>query len=62
MRRSHLYDDVLKLYAEESILSEYPFRVKFEDERAYDCGGVSRDMLSGFWEVAYKQVLMAVVC
>ena len=29
---------------------------KFKDEAAIDAGGVQRDMLSGFWEVAYKKL------
>ena len=55
INRENLYDDVLNLYSTSvnSILQESPFRVKFSDEKAIDVGGVSRDMLSGFWEEAY---------
>ena len=30
-------------------------QIKFLDEMAVDHGGVSRDMLSGFWKEAYRQ-------
>ena len=56
VRRSHLYDDVLKIFSDERIMCEYPLDIKFEDERAVDFGGVSRDMLSGFWEEAYRKI------
>ena len=56
MRRSHLYDDVLKIFSDERIMCEYPLDIKFEDERAVDFGGVSRHMLSGFWEEAYRKI------
>ena len=29
---------------------------KFKDEASIDAGGVQRDMLLGFWEVAYKKL------
>lgn len=56
--RANLYEDAIALYCEEgeNIVQEYPFRIKFKGEKAVDCGGVSRDMLSGFWEVAYQTV------
>ncbi len=54
--RSNLYDDVVKVFMDEHIIIEYPLRIKFEEERAMDCGGVSRDMLSGFWEEAYQKL------
>ena len=44
--------DVLKLYLDEYAAQQYPLRVEFEEEHAVDCGGVSRDMFSGFWEHA----------
>lgn len=55
IRRSHLYDDVIKLYQYQPLTEEYPLRIRFEGERAMDYGGVSRDM-SGFWEQAYQNV------
>ena len=53
IRRSHIYD-VIKMYRENNaqILSEYPFCVRFDGEKAVDTGGVSRDMYSSFWESA----------
>ena len=56
VRRSHLYDDVIKVFMDEQITVEYPLLIKFEGERALDHGGVSRDMLSGFWEEVYQEV------
>ena len=51
--RSTLFEDIVQLYAEENICLEHPMNMKFVGEQAVDCGGVSRDMVSGFWEVAY---------
>lgn len=56
MRRSHLYDDVIKLYSSEKVTTEHPLSIVFECEQAVDFGGVSRDMLSGFWEEAYRKL------
>ena len=47
---SHLYGDVLSLFADDKPTEKYPLSIKFADERAVDCGGVARDMFSGFWE------------
>ena len=51
--RANLFDDLMQLYADEAIATEYPMFIKFLSEPAVDCGGVSRDMLSEFWEQAY---------
>lgn len=32
---------------------EYPMRIKFEYEKAWDGGGVSPDALSQFWDESY---------
>ena len=56
VNRKTLYDDVLRLYEHESITMEYPMYMKFEGEMAVDCGGVSRDVISGFWEEAYEKL------
>ena len=56
VNRSTLYDDVLMLYSEECIATEYPMHMKFKDEQGVDCGGVSRDMISAFWEEAYRKM------
>lgn len=55
IRRNSLYQDVINLFLSESNI-EYPLRIKYDEERAVDQGGVSRDMLSGFWEEAYKRL------
>ena len=58
MRRSHLYDDVLKIFSDERIKCEYPLDIKFEDERAVDFGGVSSQ---DFGKKHTGRFLMAVV-
>ena len=47
--RDDIYSSTLSLYKEamETIISEYPFRMKFDGEAAVDSGGVSRDFFSG---------------
>ena len=54
--RANLYDDVLKLYQEGNIATECPIYIHFKGEIAVDVGGVQCDMLSGFWETAYKKL------
>ena len=51
--RSNIFSDVLQLHAAEDACLEYPFEVKFVDEAGLDFGGVTRDMYSAFWAVAY---------
>ena len=48
IRRSNIYDDVLKLFCNEGALKEFPLRIQFQDEIAVDGGGVCRDMFSAF--------------
>ena len=55
--RANLYDDVLKLYQEGNITTECPIHIHFKEEIGVDVGGVQRDMLSGFWETAYKKII-----
>ena len=50
IRRSNLYDDMISLFQSENVLNYYPLRISFVDERAIDCGGLCRDMISGFCE------------
>jgi len=57
IRRAHLYEDTLRLFSEDSPTNEYPFFVEYEDEVALDCGGVARDLFSGFWQEATRKVL-----
>lgn len=54
-RRENIYSDVIETYQDNitDILEEYPFRVRYEKERAIDTGGVCRDLFSAFWEEAY---------
>ena len=54
IKRERIYEDVIETYQENltDILEEYPFRIRYENERAVDTGGVSRDMFSSFWEEA----------
>ena len=53
--RQNLYDDCISLYEDklDRVLKEFPFRIKFQDEKAVDTGGVARDMYSAFWELSY---------
>ena len=57
IRNNMIYDDVMKLFCIESALRGFPLRISFQDERAFDSGGVSRDMFSAFWETAYCRFL-----
>lgn len=54
VNRDRLFDDVINLYKTKflEILKQYPFSVAYENEKAYDTGGVSRDMFSQFWDEA----------
>ena len=54
-RRDHVYEDVIEAYQEDldDILRDFPFRVRYEKERAIDTGGVCRDLFSAFWEECY---------
>jgi len=55
VRRVEIYDDVMAMYKDNfaEIKKEFPFRIKYIDERAVDTGGVARDMFSYFWEKCY---------
>ena len=44
----------MALFSKDEVLQEYPLKIKFVNEIAYDGGGVCRDMFSGFWNEAYK--------
>ncbi len=53
--QSNIFNEVISLYENyEEILREYPFRIRFEGERAIDVGGVARDMFSAFYEEAHE--------
>ena len=56
IRRSEIYEDVIHLFTDEHVVLEYPLQIRYQGERAVDEGGVSRDMLSGFWEASYAKL------
>ena len=51
-----IFDDVIELY--NSIMKEFPMRVKFDGEQAINAGGIARDMLSMFWKKIYTYMKM----
>ena len=55
VNRDRLFDDVIKLYKIKflEILKQYPFSIAYQNEKAHDTGGVSRDMFSQFWDEAW---------
>ena len=53
VNRKNLFDETLELFGRESTLCESTLSVSFTDEIAVDVGGVTRDLLSAFWEEAY---------
>ena len=54
--RSAIFDSVTSIYKKASPLQQYPFRVKYEGERAVDTGGVARDMFSAFFDEVYNKM------
>ena len=54
--RSEVYSEVPSLLLEDSVLNEFPLRVRFRGEMGYDTGGVCRDMFSCFWEEIFKKL------
>ena len=55
IERTNLFSDVLQLFTSEDITREYPLRIRFKGELAIDMGGVFREMVSAFWEIAYTK-------
>jgi len=55
IKRSDIFDSVNQLISNEAVRAEYPSRVMFPGEAAFDSGGVCRDMFSAYWEVSYKK-------
>ena len=53
--RENLFNSVLHLFSSDDITKEYPLRIRFKGELAIDAGGVMRDMVSAFWEIAYEK-------
>ena len=56
IERANLYEDVIELYRNGSIINECPIYITYKGEAAVDGGGVQRDMFSGFWQIAYKKL------
>ena len=58
VHRSHIYDDVIKLYTEKCsvLVNEYPLFVQFCDELTVDTGGVTRDIFSAFFDDFYLRL------
>ena len=54
---SHLVDraSIYIKFEKDEVLQEYPFKIKFTIEFAFDCGGVCRDKFSKFWNEVYKK-------
>ena len=54
--RSAIYTDVIHIYREEDIIFEFPLCIEFLGEIAFDCGGVTREMFSAFWDKCYANL------
>lgn len=54
--RDNVYEDVIEMYRTDDIVAEYPIKIQYSDEQAYDDGGVQRDMYSAFWDEAYLKL------
>ena len=53
IRRDHVFEDVISLYRTKPIqVLSQEFSVEFKDERAFDAGGLTRELFSTFWEQA----------
>jgi len=58
--RDYVCNDLLKLYSvEREIAMQYPLKIEFKDEIAFDAGGVSRDAFSPFLTKHMNIFLMA---
>ena len=55
IERANILADVFALFDKDGILKQYPLRIQFTGERAFDTGGVSRDMLEEFWKNVYMK-------
>ena len=52
--RASIFSSMVELYSVDTTVHEFPLRVRFKGEKAIDVGGVFRDMLSAFWDEAYR--------
>ena len=57
IKRETVYEDVIEVYTDAvaEVLEEYSLRFRFEGERAFDAGGVCREVFSCFWKLAYPK-------
>ena len=63
IRRDKGFDNVVSLYrAKSPKIQKQDFRVKFENERALDTGGVARDLFSAFWQEARVKLFALLLC
>ncbi len=55
VRREHVFEDCIELYTKnlDAVFKEFPFRIRYANEKAIDTGGVSRDMFCAFWDDTY---------
>ena len=57
VNRITLYNDLLALYMNcNDLIQEYPLSMEFIGEQAVDLGGVSRDVMSAFWQTTYEKL------
>ena len=54
MDRESIFSSVVELYSVNTTVDEFPLRVCFKGEKAIDVGGVYCDMMSAFWDEAYR--------
>ena len=54
--RSCIFDSVTNIYKSSAPLEVYPFRVKYKGKKAFDIGGVARDMFSALYEDVYNRM------
>ena len=57
INRTSIYKDTVAMYSTKPrLVNQFPLSVHFDGEKGLDFGGVSRDLLSGFWEEAYSKM------
>ena len=57
VNRITLYNDLLALYMNcNDLIQEYHLSMEFIGEQAVDLGGVSRDVMSAFWQTTYEKL------
>ena len=57
VKRTSTFNDLIDVYRRSSIITEqYPLQMSFVNEMAVDLGGVSRDVVTGFWLHAYEKL------